>query len=234
MSINSKTKAAVDLLLTDSTTTEAEFQTGLQDVTTELDNIQQNYIATSAIGSTVQGYDAGLAYLDGLNFTNEATFKQGVNLEVGVDVQAYDAGLAYLDGLNFTNEATFKQGVNLEIGVDVQGYDVDTLKADVADTLTAPFRGTVTTDNDLSFNMNVTNNFTCTPTGTGTLTFTNITSGQSGMILLVNGSNYSISAAATTKITTTDLATISTTGTYLLTYFSNGTNVYVVVSGDLT
>jgi len=47
-------------------------------------------LVSSDIGSTVQGYDAGLAYLDGLNFTNEATFKSGVNLEIGVDVQAQD------------------------------------------------------------------------------------------------------------------------------------------------
>ena len=42
-------------------------------------------------------------------------------------------------------------------------------------TFTGANRGTVTTDNDGSFDMNVTNNFICTPTGTFTLTFTNIT-----------------------------------------------------------
>lgn len=40
MSINSKTKAAVDTLLTDDATTETQFKTGLQDVTTELDLAQ--------------------------------------------------------------------------------------------------------------------------------------------------------------------------------------------------
>lgn len=34
-----------------------------------------------AIGTNVQAYNAGLAYLAGLAFTNEATFKAGVNLE---------------------------------------------------------------------------------------------------------------------------------------------------------
>lgn len=97
MSINSKTKAAVDTLLTDNATTEAQFQTGLQDVTTEVDTLNQNVLRTSDLGSSVQAYDAGLAYLDGLNFTNEATFKAGVNLEIGVDVQAYDVDTAKLD-----------------------------------------------------------------------------------------------------------------------------------------
>jgi len=65
--------------------------------------------------------------------------------------------------------------------------------------------GAVTTDNDLSFDMNVTNNFKCTPTGDGTLTFTNITAGQSGNIWLDNSGGHVISAAATTYISAADL-----------------------------
>jgi hypothetical protein len=95
-------------------------------------------------------------------------------------------------------------------------------------------RGTVTTDNDGSFDMNATNNFLCTPTGTVTLTFTNITAGQAGNIILVNSSNYTIGQAATTKVAATTLATISATGTYWLAYFSpDGTNVYVANTAAL-
>lgn len=112
----------------------------------------------------------------------------------------------------------------------------DYAKPDTASTWSAGQRGTVTTDNDLSFDLTATNNFKCTPTGSGTLTFTNIASatGQSGFVLLVNGSNYTISAAATTKVSATALSTISATGTYLLSYFCDGTNVYVVNSGALS
>ena len=95
-------------------------------------------------------------------------------------------------------------------------------------------RGTVTTDNDGSFDMNATNNFLCTPTGAFTLTFTNITAGQSGNIVLVNGSNYTVSAAAATKVAATTLAAISATGTYWLSYYSpDGTNVYVANTAAL-
>ena len=67
-----------------------------------------DYVATTAIGSTVQAYDAGLAYLDGLNFTDEATFKAGVNLEIGTDVQAYDADTAKTDvAQTYTAQQTF-------------------------------------------------------------------------------------------------------------------------------
>ena len=104
----------------------------------------------------------------------------------------------------------------------------------VAQTFSVSQRGTVTTDNDGSFDMNATNNFLCTPTGGFALTFTNITAGQSGNIILVNGSNYAITAAASTKVASTTLATISATGTYWLSYYSpDGTNVYVANTAAL-
>lgn len=121
----------------------------------------------------------------------------------------------------------------LVIGTDVQAYDVDTAKTDAAQTFTASQRGTVTTDNDGSFDMNATNNFKCTPTGNFTLTFTNITAGQSGFILLVNTGAYTVSAHANTKVQTGALAAISAAGTYLLSYWSDGTNVYVTHSGAM-
>jgi hypothetical protein len=177
-----------------------------------------------------------------------AAAQQAMDVEVGVDVQAYDAQLADIAGLtptdngvvigngtNFVVEsgATLKTSLGLTIGTDVQAYDADTAKTDVAQTFTAPQRGTVTTDNDGSFDLSVTNNFACTPTGSITLTFTNMTAGQSGFILLVNGSNYTVSAHANTKVVSGSLTTISATGTYLLSYWTNGTNTYVVNSGAL-
>ena len=103
-------------------------------------------------------------------------------------------------------------------------------RTDTAQTFTAAQRGTVTADNDLSFDLSATNNFSCTPTATGTLTFTNHTAGQSGFILLDNSGGYAISAAATTKINASDLGAISAAGVYVLSYFDNGTNTYIMVS----
>lgn len=120
-----------------------------------------------------------------------------------------------------------------DIGVSVQAYDADTAKLDVDQSWTGAQRGTPTTDNDLSFDLSAANNFTCTPSASGTLTFTTHTSGQSGFVLLVNGSNYAIAAAATTKITTADLTKISATGTYLLSYYDDGTNAYCVASASI-
>ena len=91
-------------------------------------------------------------------------------------------------------------------------------------------RGVTVTDNDGSFNMNGGNNFKCTPTGAITLTFTNITDGQSGFILLVNSGGQTVSAHANTKVDANLLATVSTAGTYLIGYFSDGTNAYLTNS----
>jgi hypothetical protein len=114
--------------------------------------------------------------------------------------------------------------------------DADILKADTADTLTASFRGTVTTDNDLSFDLDATNNFKCTPASGAALTFTNIANatGQSGNIWLDNSAGVTITAAATTYISAADLTTISTAGVYFLSYYSDGTNVLVSCSQAVT
>ena len=90
-------------------------------------------------------------------------------------------------------------------------------------------RATMVVDNDGSFDMNGGNNFKCTPTGAITLTFTNITDGQSGFILLVN-SGQTVSAHANTKVDANLLATVTAAGTYLVSYFSDGTNVYLTNS----
>jgi len=100
-------------------------------------------------------------------------------------------------------------------------------------TVSANAVGTVTTDNDGSFAMSATNNFKCTPTGNFTLTFTNIVA-QSGNILLVNSGGHTVAAHANTKVDANLLATVSTAGTYLLSYFSDGTNVYMTNSAIYT
>jgi hypothetical protein len=102
-----------------------------------------------------------------------------------------------------------------------------------AQTFTAPQRGSVTTANTAAFDESVTNNFQCTPAATVALTFSNHTAGQSGYVLLINTGGYAITAAATTKLGAGTLAAISTAGTYLLSYFDNGTNAYVTASGAL-
>lgn len=113
----------------------------------------------------------------------------------------------------------------------------DTLvaKLGTAQQFTARQRTAPVTDNDLSLDLAAANDFVCTPTAGGTLTFTNITAGCKGEILLVNNSNYAIAKAAAVKCPSSMLTTISATGRYRLAYSSlDGTNVDVTASAALS
>ena len=147
------------------------------------------------------------------------------------DMTPKGAALAVNDEFEIAEAGTTTKSVtgqNIVDGVIAAG--VAALAAD--QTFTVSQRGTITTDNDLSFDIGNTgtNNFKCTPTGTGTLTFTNHTAGQSGNILLDNSGGHAISLAATTKGDANLATTISTAGVYWLSYYDDGTNAYVVTS----
>jgi len=76
------------------------------------------------------------------------------------------------------------------IGVTIQGYDADTAKTDVAQTFTAAQRGDITELSGTSFtlDLNASNNFKLSPTGTFTVTLSNLAAaaeGQTGSIFIV-------------------------------------------------
>ena len=213
---------------------------------TKLDGIESGATADQTAGEIKTAYesnadtnaftDAEQTKLSGIEALADVTDVDNVTA-AGALMDSEVTNLAAVKSFDPADYATAAQGTladsalqSSDIGSTVQGYDADTAKTDTAQTFTASQRGTVTSDNDLSFDLSATNNFSCTPTGTGTLTFTNHTSGQSGFVLLDNSGGHAITAAATTKINATDLTTISTAGVYVLSYFDNGTNAYIMVS----
>ena len=91
-------------------------------------------------------------------------------------------------------------------------------------------RNALTADNDGSFDMNANNNFKCTPSGNFALTFTNFADGQSGYILLINSGGHTVSLHANSKADANLATTVTSAGTYLISYVSDGTNAYLTNS----
>ena len=93
-------------------------------------------------------------------------------------------------------------------------------------------RGTPSVVTDGTLDLNTANNFKYTPGAADVLEFTNETSGQSGFITVINPSAYAISLGSEVKKGAS--WDVSTAGTYLATYYSDGTNVYVSASEALS
>ena len=145
------------------------------------------------------------------------------NIATGVDAVKLADGSVTNTELQYINTVSS----NVQTQINAKGVGDALLASD--QNWTGSQRSPLLTDNDGSFDLNARNNFFCTPAGNITLTFTNHISGQSGYILLVN-SGHTVSLAGTTKGDAKLGATLSTAGTYLVSYLDNGTNAYCTTS----
>ena len=193
--------------------------------------------------------------------------KVGDDLTLGTDDavlgfgQDTDTTLTHTDGsgltLNSTNKLMFRDSA-LSVGSSTDGQldvDADTEVEITAPTidLTASTKVTVSNDievtgrsvgvtvspeNDGSFDLSVSNDFTCTTAGTTDITFTNQAAGQSGNIKFVQSGGHSVTADTMVAINADSLTALATTGTYHLAYYvtaaSGGNSVLVSVSSILT
>jgi hypothetical protein len=203
-------------------------------------------IATGVTANTTA--NAALPKAGG-TMTGNVTFNDSVKAQFGTgnDLQIYhDGSNAYIDDdgdgdldirsdgakISLKRKADGHEGLVYTLGGSLLLKHNNSAKLETTAngvTVTGGAVGTMTTDNDGSFAMSASNNFKCTPAGNFALTFTAIVA-QSGNILFINSGGHTISAHANTKVDANLLATISTAGTYLLAYFSDGTNVYMTNS----
>ena len=146
--------------------------------------------------------------------------KTGINLtqtDIGSTVQAYDSTIV----------------VDADIGSTVQAYDADTAKTDVDQSWSGSQRGTPSVVTDGTLDLNTANNFKYTPAASpDTLEFTNETAGQSGFITVINASGHTIATGSEVKKGAS--WDVSTAGTYIVSYYCDGTNVYVSASEALS
>jgi hypothetical protein len=145
----------------------------------------------------------------------------------GTDIAVADGGT----GSGTASGARTNLGV--AIGSDVQAYDADTAKTDVDQSWSGSQRGTPQTVTDGTLDLDTGNNFLYTPGAADVLEFSNETTGQSGFIKLINPSAYTISLGSEVKAVSTFATDVSVAGTYLVSYFSDGTDVYVSSSAAL-
>jgi hypothetical protein len=94
-------------------------------------------------------------------------------------------------------------------------------------------RGTPSTVTDGTLDLDAANNFLYTPGAADVLEFSNETTGQSGFIKLINPSGYTITLGSEVKAVSTFATDVTVAGTYLVTYFTDGTDVYVSASAAL-
>ena len=94
-------------------------------------------------------------------------------------------------------------------------------------------RGTPSTVTNGTLDLDAANNFLYTPAAADVLEFSNETTGQSGFIKLINPSGYTITLGSEVKAVSTFATDVTVAGTYLVTYLSDGTNVYVSASAAL-
>ena len=169
-----------------------------------------------------------------------------IDFETADEIHFYAANAEQV----FVSDGVFGPQTDSDVDLGTTGarfkdayIDSATVTGDVAvgDDITVAGRavGTMTTDNDGSFDLSVSNDFKCTPSGNFTLTFTNGDEGQSGNIILINSGGHTVSAHADIAINATTLTALSTAGTYHLAYFcsaDSGTanTIAVSASGALT
>jgi hypothetical protein len=195
-------------------------QTKLATLSITNSNIADGALAQAKISglstalSGKQALDAGLTSISGLTTAADKMIYTTASDTYAV-ADLTTAGRALLDDADAAAQRT-------TLGVS----NFADLTAD--QTFTGGNRGTVTVANTASFDMNTTNNFSCTPTANYTITFTNITAGQSGNIYINNGTNYTASKAASVKLGSADLTTLSATGEYWLSYFAPSASVVLV------
>jgi hypothetical protein len=181
----------------------------------------------SFIDDSIAATDTHIMVADGTDYNNVA---------VSGDISlANDGTAAIASGVIVNADVNVSAAIadtKIALGTAIQAYDADTAKTDVDQSWAGTQRGTPSTVTDGTLDLDTANNFKYTPGAADTLEFSNETAGQAGFITLINPSAYTISLGSEVKKGSS--WDVSTAGTYLVSYYSDGTSVYVSASEALS
>ena len=214
-----------------------------------LSQLDQNFNTAITIGNTAVQLGNTITTMNNLNLVNVTVTSAATafpnsllansNVTIGNTAVSLGGTISTLNNINLVNATVTSVTTPITTAqggtgaTSLSGANIAVLNA--SQTFTASERGTVTNANTAAFDMNTTNNFACTPNANVTISFANITAGQSGYIVLVNGNNYAITANASVKVASGALTTLSSNGTYVMSYFApNSSVVYLTNSAALS
>jgi len=170
-------------------------------------------------GGTTTGTGSTRGHLNMIKYVLKTQFS---GLSGTTAITPSEAELNYVDGVTSA----------IQTQIDTKGVGDAVLSADQS--WSGSQRGTPQTiTQGTLIDLDTGNNFLWTPAAADELSFTNETTGQSGFIKVINPSAYVITLGSEVKAVSTFATDITTAGTYLVTYFSDGTNVYVSASAAL-
>ena len=188
-------------------------------------------IKSSAEDLTLNADGSGNDIKFQINAVEKASISSaGLLTSTTIDATALTGNLPAIDGSSLTTlDATALTG-NLPA---ISGSSLTGLVALTADqSWSGSQRGTPSTVTDGTLDLDTANNFKYTPSGADTLEFSNEEAGQSGFITVINASGHAISLGSEVKKGSS--WDVSTAGTYIVTYYCDGTNVYVSASEALS
>jgi len=210
---------------------------------------------------TLDAHTGIFIFRDGASDSEILRFTEGNSGDVTIKLATNAKDLVFTDNGDAVNMKILDAAAGINVPGEVQttkiaftdGDDAMTV-ADGGDvtfandvTVTGRASGTVTTNTNGQMDLEVSNHFNYTPSGTDEIELDNFKAGQSGTIFLDNSGGHSLSVDSPILINADQLTAINTAGKYMLSYFctvdqpnatldnsANNDKIIMSVSGALT